>query len=237
MRTFSGALLALHIVFGTAAIIGGLVALLSPKLSPRGGRVHRRAGRAFLWCIGVVIASAVGLTIISFNPYFAGLTAAAAIGVFSGYRVLGRKRPDLNPDDRAKPLDWAVTLTLAAVAVMLLIFLRTGRITENIPVVNALGYGTLGYAIYDLYRFWRPLGIPFGPNLWLYEHLVKMIGAYFGAVAAFSGSVLVLLDPPWRQLWATVLGQWLSIVLVIYYRVKLGRRDDARRAEARLREV
>ena len=51
-----------------------------------------------------------------------------------------------------------------------------------------------------------------------------MIGAYFGAVAAFSGSVLVLLDPPWRQLWATTFGQTLSVILVIYYRMTLGRR-------------
>jgi hypothetical protein len=48
-----------------------------------------------------------------------------------------------------------------------------------------------------------------------------MIGGYFGAVAAFSGSVLVLLPEPWRQLWATSLGQTLAIVLVIYYRRKL----------------
>jgi hypothetical protein len=50
-----------------------------------------------------------------------------------------------------------------------------------------------------------------------------MLGGYFGAVAAFSGSVLVLLPEPWRQLWATSLGQTLAIVLVIYYRRKLKR--------------
>jgi hypothetical protein len=48
-----------------------------------------------------------------------------------------------------------------------------------------------------------------------------MIGGYFGAVAAFSGSVLLLLPEPWRQLWATSLGQTLAVVLVIYYRRKL----------------
>jgi hypothetical protein len=48
-----------------------------------------------------------------------------------------------------------------------------------------------------------------------------MLGGYFGAVAAFSGSVLLLLPPPWRQLWATTLGQTLAIILVIYYRRKL----------------
>lgn len=221
-----GALLAVHVVAGTLAVIGGLVALLAPKPAVGGGRrAHRRAGRAFLWCMIVVIATATGLTLLSFNPYLAGLTAAAAIGVFSGTRVLRRKRPDLDPRQRATPLDWGVTLALLGVGAALLALAAAGRVTRNLPVVYSLGYGIAAYALYDLWRFARPTAFPFGPHLWLYEHLVKMIGAYFGAVAAFSGSVLVLLDPPWRQLWATTTGQVLSIVLVLHYRRVLRARD------------
>ena len=220
MRQLAGVLLAVHIVAGTAAVVIGLVTLLLSK----GGANHRRAGRRFLWSMGVVIGSAVALTLISFNPYFAGLTAASAIAIFSGWRVLRRKRPDLDPAHRATALDWTVTIVILGVALGLLVLAWTGRIRTNLPVVFALGYGTTTYALYDLYRFSRPLGFPFGPNLWLYEHLVKMIGGYFGAVAAFSGSVLLFLDPPWRQLWATSLGQTLSVVLVIHYYRKLNQR-------------
>ena len=198
----------------------GLVTLLLSK----GGANHRRAGRRFLWSMAVVIGTAIALTLLSFNPYFAGLTVASAIAIFSGWRVLRRKRPDLDPTHRATALDWAVTIAILCVALGLLMFAWTGRIRTNLPVVFALGYGTTTYALYDLYRFSRPLGFLFGPNLWLYEHLVKMFGGYFGAVAAFSGSVLLFLDPPWRQLWATLLGQALSVVLVVYYYRKLNRR-------------
>jgi hypothetical protein len=227
--TIGRALLALHIVFGTAAVVGGAVALLAPKLAPGGG-VHRRAGRAFMRCIGVVIATATALTLLRFDAYFAGLTAAAAIAAFSGRRVLRRKRPDLDPAQRATALDWGVTLLLLAVAVFLLALAATGRIARNIPVAWALGAGTALYAAWDLYRFARPLAAPFSPDLWLYEHLVKMLGAYFGAVAAFSGSVLLFLDPPWRQLWATTTGQLLAVTLVLYYRhaLRRRRRDHAR---------
>jgi hypothetical protein len=218
MTTLSRILLALHIAAGTLAVIGGLVALCVPKLAPRTRDVHRRAGRAYLRCMQVVIGTATGLTLLQFNAYFAGLTAAAAIGTFSGTRVLRRKRPDLDPRQRATALDWGVTLLLLAVALCLLALARAGRVTQNLPVVYALGFGTTGYALFDLWRFWRPTAFPFGPNLWLYEHLVKMIGAYSGAVAAFSGSVLLFLDPPWRQLWATAVGQTLCVILVIYYR-------------------
>lgn len=103
----------------------------------------------------------------------------------------------------------------------------SGRITRNLAVVYSLGVGSVLYAAYDLYRFARPLAFPFSENLWLYEHLVKMLGGYFGAVAAFSGSVLLLLPEPWRQLWATSLGQTLAVVLVIYYRRRLKARAQA----------
>ncbi|HKY04414.1 MAG TPA: hypothetical protein VJQ56_05975, partial [Blastocatellia bacterium] len=171
-------------------------------------------------------------TLIKFNPYFAGLTASATIAVFSGYRVLRRKRPDLDPAARAKSVDWAIAILVFSTGLLLTVLGALGSVTSNLPVVYALGGGCMLYAGYDLYRFTWPLKFPFSPNLWLYEHLVKMIGGYFGAVAAFSGSVLVLLPAPWRQLWATMLGQALAVTLVIYYRRKLNNRSSKKREAA-----
>lgn len=222
MPSLSTSLLVLHIIAGSLAVVVGLVALLTPKpVAPRGGSTHKKSGRLFLYSMCVVIGTATVLTLISLNPYFAGLTAAATVAVFSGYRVLRRKRPDLDARQRAHAVDWLVTLLILAVGMLLVVLGASGRITRNLPVVYSLGVGSVLYAAYDLYRFARPLGFPFSENLWLYEHLVKMLGGYFGAVAAFSGSVLVLLPEPWRQLWATSLGQTLAVVLVIYYRRKL----------------
>lgn len=222
-------LLVVHIVVGSFAVFIGLLALVvrKPSGATNIGRLHRRSGNLFVVCMTFIIGTAVGLTLISLDPYFAGLTASAAIAVFSGNRVLKRKRPDLNSAQRARLLDWLVTLLVAAVGLMLVILAAAGSFTKNVPVVYAMGVGSLLYAGYDVYRFVRPSGFPFSPNLWLYEHLVKMIGGYFGAVAAFSGSVLVLLPPPWRQLWATMFGQMLVIVLIVYYRRKLNARKSS----------
>lgn len=230
MNSVVFSLLAVHLTVGTVAVIAGLIALVMPK--PVGGRTssaHRRSGAAFLWSMAVVITTAAVLTVIKFNPYFAGLTASATIAVFSGYRVLGRKRPDLGPSQRATTLDWVVTILVFMTGVLLTGLGASGGIASNLAVVYALGGGCVLYASYDLYRFTWPVSFPFSPNLWLYEHLVKMIGGYFGAVAAFSGSVLVLLPAPWRQLWATTLGQILAVVLVIYYRRKMNDRPSKKR--------
>ena len=222
MKSLSSLLLVAHIIAGSLAVVVGLVALVMPKPVMRAaGRAHKKSGRLFLYLMCVVVGTATVLTLVTLNPYFAGLTAAASIAVFSGYRVLSRKRPDLDATHRARALDWIVTLVILAVGALLIALGATGGITKNLPVVYSLGVGSVLYAGYDLYRFARPLARPFSPNLWLYEHLVKMIGGYFGAVAAFSGSVLLLLPEPWRQLWATSLGQTLAVVLVIYYRRKL----------------
>lgn len=230
MVTLRLILLGAHIAFGTAAVVVGLIALLAAKPVDSGrGRVHQRSGRLFLICMVAVLGSALVLTIIAFDPYFAGLTASATIALFSGYRVLGRKRPDLSASHRARAVDWIVTATAFVIGAMLMGIVMTGAMTQNVPVVYALGGGTMTYALYDLYRFARPRAFPFSPDLWLYEHLVKMIGAYFAAVAAFSGSVLVLLPPPWRQLWAVMLGQFLAVALVIFYARRLRARRRAGR--------
>ena len=211
-------LLVLHIITGTLAVIIGGAALAVRK--PVGIDVHRHRGlgRIFQRLMIAVLGTAAAMTILRFSPYFAGLTAAAALGVFSGQRVLRRKR-----GERAEALDWIVTLAITAVATFLAVLLARGEVARNVPVVRALSYGTLTYALYDLRRFVWPKAWPYTPRLWLYEHIVKMIGGYSGAVAAFSGSVLVVFPPPWRQLWATVSGWILAVVMVVYY-ARQGRR-------------
>jgi hypothetical protein len=205
-------LLVIHIISGTFAVLAGTVAVSVPKPFRASGPLHRRAGRVFQRLMALVLGTAALMTIIRFNAYFAGLTAAALMGVFSGERVLRRKN-----GERATALDWMVTLAIIAVASYLGYLLATRQVTKNVPVVRALSYGTLGYALYDVYRFLAPRAWPFRPRLWLYEHIVKMIGGYSGAVAAFSGSVLVMFPPPWRQLWATFAGWILATAMVVYY--------------------
>lgn len=205
-------LLVTHIIAGTLAVLAGTLAVAVPKPVRSASWLHRRSGRTFQWFMTFVLGTAALMTILRFNAYFAGLTAAALMGVFSGERVLRRKN-----GERAKALDWLVTLAIIAVAGYLAYLLAMGRVTRNVPVVRALAYGTSAYAFYDVYRFLFPRAWPFRPRLWLYEHIVKMIGGYSGAVAAFSGSVLVMFPPPWRQLWATVAGWILAVSMVVYY--------------------
>ncbi|WAC25231.1 hypothetical protein [Blastomonas sp. SL216] len=163
-----------------------------------------------------VLASAALLTVLALNPYFAALTLSATLGVFSGIRVLRRKRPDREATDRATALDWAVTVTLLALSFALLTYTAAGGVQHRQPFIYALTGATILYAGYDVLRFLRPAEWPFFPRLWLYEHMVKMLGAFAAVLSAFSGSVLTFIPipDPWKQLWPTILFYLITIMMI-----------------------
>lgn len=195
MSPVFAATLAIHVVAGTAALAIGLAPLMSAK---RRGGTHVRYGRLFARAMMVVLATAAVLTTLALSPYFAALTVTASVTVFSGLRVLRRKRPDLDPAQRATGLDWWVTSAGLAAGLALLAAAAAGGVPGNPTVVYSLAAGALAYTAYDLWRFARPAGWPFFPDLWFYEHLVKMLGAYSAVAAAFSGSVGLRFLQRWR---------------------------------------
>lgn len=215
MSSFFLPVLGLHIAAGLAASAVGLV----PILARKGSRLHRLSGRLFAGLMATLLACAWLMTALKFSPYFLALSATATMGLFSGLRVLGRKRPDLRREDRAKPLDWIVTLAVVGVGVWVLVLVVSGQTGGLTAVSSALAYGALVYGGWDLWRFARPTDWPFSPNLWNYEHLTKMLGAYGAVLSAFSGNFLPFIPTPWSQLWPTFLFQtmtmiWIAVLII-----------------------
>ncbi|WP_298094929.1 hypothetical protein [Brevundimonas sp.] len=207
--------LILHITCGLAACVVGL----APIFTRKGSRLHRLWGKLFVGLMAVLLACAWLMTVLQFSPYFLALSATATMTLFSGVRVLGRKRPDLRRADRAKALDWIVTLGVVGVGAWVLVLVVTGQTGDLAAVSSALAYGALVYGVWDLWRFARPTDWPFSPNLWNYEHLTKMLGAYGAVLSAFSGNFLTFLPAPWSQLWPTFLFQtvtliWIAVLIV-----------------------
>ncbi|RZI99790.1 MAG: hypothetical protein EON90_10080 [Brevundimonas sp.] len=207
--------LILHITCGLAASLVGL----APIFTRKGSRLHRLSGRLFAGLMATLLAAAWLMTALHFSSYFLALSATATMTLFSGVRVLGRKRPDLRREDRAKPLDWIVTLSVVGIGLWVLFLVVTGQTGDLAAVSSALAYGALVYGGYDLWRFARPTDWPFSPNLWNYEHLTKMLGAYGAVLAAFSGNFLTFIPTPWSQLWPSILFQsvtviWIAVLIV-----------------------
>lgn len=203
--------LALHISCGLLAAAAGFL----PIVTRKGSRLHRLSGWIFTGLMAVMLACAWVMTALHFNAYFAALTATATITVFSGVRVLKRKRPDLRRSERARAVDWILTLIVVGVGLWVLALIVLGQAGDKAAVSAAVVYGALTYGCWDLWRFARPTDWPFFPDLWTYEHLVKMLGAYGAVMSAFSGNFLTVLPTPWSQLWPTLFFQPLALIWVL----------------------
>ena len=203
-------LLIVHISAGFCAVAVGLL----PMLTRKGSRLHRLSGRVFAGLMILLLICAWAMTALRPDPYFLALSATASLTLFSGLRVLGRKRPDLDPRDLAKPLDWIVTLTVSGIGLLMIWMAIMGYGDAPPQILIALAYGALSMGGWDLWRFWRPLDWPFSPRLWTYEHLWKMVGAYSAVLSAFSGNFLTFLPLPWSALWPTVLFQSLTVIWI-----------------------
>jgi uncharacterized membrane protein len=209
MSTYA-AVLTVHIAAGLGCVFTGF----GPLLTRKGSRAHRWAGRVFVALMTALLACAWVMTAMKPDTYLLALSATASLTLFSGVRVLGRKRPDMRRRDRAHLLDWAVTLAIIGVGLLVLGLVLTGRNDGPTAISIALVYGALSMGVWDLWRFARPADWPFSPELWRYEHLWKMIGAWSAVLSAFSGNFLTFVPQPWSALWPTIVFQPLMVVWI-----------------------
>lgn len=211
MTSMFFAILAVHIGAGLLCVGLGVVPLVTRK----GGRLHRLSGRAYVIVMAVLLVAAWIMTAMHFSAYLLALSAMATLNLFSGLRVLGRKRPDIRLEDRAKPLDWVVAAIIMAISLVTLYLVFTGRTGSTFAVSASLSGVGLVYGVYDLWRFSGPTAWPLSPSLWMYEHLVKMLGAYSAVVSAFSGNFMTFIPAPWSQLWPSMVFQVLALAWII----------------------
>lgn len=199
---------AIHVAFGTVALILGLIPLVTRK----GSRLHMRFGRWFLACLAFVIATAViGIAVFGFRAFLGVITLLSAYEGYSGFRALRIRFTSPNA------IDAAISLLALGAALSFILYIRS----VHFPWSPAVIYPTLGtlvaVAIYDLVRFSFPRSW-FG-RTWFYEHLIKMIGAYTAVVSAFSGTVLERWQP-WSQIAPSILGVTAMLGFIAYGRAR-----------------
>jgi len=197
--------IAIHVVFGTIALVIGFVPLVTPK----GGRTHVRFGRWFLICLIVVIATAViGIVAFGFRAFLGVITMLAAYEAWSGYRVFAIRATG------PRTLDALVSLGALGAAVLFVAYLRS----VHVPWATVVIYSTLGtlvaVALYDLLRFALPNR--WLAKSWFYEHLIKMMGAYTAIVSAFSGTVFARWQP-YSQMAPSIIGSAAMIGFIVYH--------------------
>ena len=186
--------LLVHILAGTLALGVGLIAIIASKR----GRLHRRAGKLFLYTYSVVVTTAIfGLLVFNFRSFLAVVTILSLYDVFSGYRALQL---------RGRRPQWFDTLFAATGALTPWIFITAMRHLHR-PWAPVLTWSILGGLIlisgYDLLR--NVLPERWLRKVWIYEHLYKMMSAYIAITSAFAGTVFVRYMP-WSAVAPSAIG-------------------------------
>lgn len=212
MEQLFNLLLILHILGGSAGLISGTIAASVKK----GSKSHLLSGKIFFW--GMFIASFSAL-ILSRIPEHESLFLFAVGGftlymILSGYRIVLLKRKSKDQEQGFSPIDYLITLFGLSFAVFLLIQSVKGILQGNTfsIVPGVFGLICMSYVLLDIRLV---IGNSTVKQSWMYNHIVRMMGAMIASYTAFL-VVNVQIDMQWI-LWLlpSVIG---SIFITIFLR-------------------
>ena len=210
METVIGLLRFVHIAAGFAALGLAPIAMATVK----GGAAHRRWGKVYYRAMVVVAATAVVLGVARPNPFLTMIAVFSFYAAFSGYRVLRRKRPDVN---RPGVIDWVMAGATLVVSVALIVLgvLAPTPMWQRVSAVSIM-LGALGVALSgrDLYTFVRA---PSDRMAWWTSHMGGMLGSYIAVMTAFSVVNFTFLPLTVRWMWPTWIGTPLIALWIASY--------------------
>ena len=215
-------LLAVHIFAGAIALVVAPGAMVTVK----GGRWHARWGWTYLWATVAIAVTGAVMSLIHPNLFLMMIAVFSFYLVFSGYRVLHRKKPG----QRATWFDQAVTLAMMVAGLGLVAYgvyrLQTSSFGA-VPIV--FGAIALLLAAREWIGFRRQ---PAEPRWWWFSHMTNMLAAYITTVSAFSVVNMMFLPPIVRWLWPTVVGTTGILLWTRYYRRKFAQQGTRTAAVA-----
>jgi len=214
-RMWFKVLLAIHIAAGMGSFLIAPIALATAK----GGKTHKRWGMVYLWCMGLVAATALPMAIWYPVLFLALVAIFSFYSAFAGYRILRLK--DLPRGGSAKPIDWvAGVFTFCSSALLAWLGWFHAEKIQVIPIVGVV-FGVIGMRLssVQMLSFVRK---PKEKMFWWYTHLGNFIGSYIAAWTAFSVVALPAIfgNHMWLWLWPTAVGVPAIVLTVAYYKRK-----------------
>ncbi len=211
MGTVMKAMLIIHVIFASLALLSGALAIVLKSNTPR----HKPVGRIYFWSMTLVFITATFISVVK-NLQFLFL-----IGVFTYYATLiayrALKLKSLHQGQKPQVMDWVIEAVagitfLCMIIFAVVVYLQSGSAEAIIPFV----FGTLG--VWGVYR--NVSAFIKGPTetlYWLKKHIGNMCGSYIGAITAFTvnQSAYIPLNP--IILW---LGPTLIITPIIVFELK-----------------
>jgi hypothetical protein len=185
----------------------------------KGGKQHKRWGMVYLWCMGVVAATALPMAIYRPVLFLALVAVFSFYMAFSGYRVLRLK--DLVRGGHAKAIDWVAAILTFCSSLALAAVGWFYPDVMHVPRVVSIAFGLIGMrlAYVEMRSFVMK---PKEKMFWWYTHLGNFIGSYIAAWSAFSVVTLTqVLGNTWYVwLWPTIVGVPAIVMTTAFYKRK-----------------
>jgi len=211
MEKFHIYFLIVHICAGTISLVMAPIAFLTLK----GGQAHRRWGKVYFWCMAIVAATAITMSIYHNIIFLLMIAIFSFSSAARGYRTLYRKKAG-----QVKFIDWTIEILNSLFCLGLIVF--TWFVYESGKVGFALvplSFGIFGLrlSIAQMKRFVKPSD---DKKAWLYEHIGNMSGSYIASVTAFLVNVVHFLPAAVTWLGPTVVGVPLIFYTINKFRKK-----------------
>jgi len=176
MEKIFNLVLILHIVGGTIGLLTGTLNIARSK----GDKIHRQAGKLFVWAMLTVGFSALVLSAIhpSYFLFMVGIFTLYMIG--TGNRYLFFKQANKLPS----MVDWIITITMALFGFLFVALGIWFLLKSDFFGLVFLTFGSFGllFVRTDITNY---QGKSKAKNYWLLAHLQRMTGGYIAALTAF----------------------------------------------------
>lgn len=186
-------LLILHIAGGSTGLLTGTIAAIVQK----GSKPHLLSGKIFFWSMFVASVSAL---ILSWLPGHESLFLFAVGGftlymILSGYRIVLLKRLAKTQKAGFYLTDYLITIFGFSFTIFLLLMAVKGLVHGNTfsIVPGVFGLICLSYVALDIKLLTGKTSVK---QLWMYNHIVRMMGAMIASYTAFL-VVNVHIDMQW----------------------------------------
>ncbi|MCX6048649.1 MAG: hypothetical protein NT075_26400 [Chloroflexi bacterium] len=196
MQLFGHPLSGLHLMLIIVHVLAAIFALIVAPvamITQKGGKAHRRWGKAYFWAMFVANLGALVLLAWRFNIFLFAVTILSFYNALSGYRIIYRKHP--HQGNGPTWFDWSAAIVVLVTGSALLlwgILSAFGLTWINIPAGGNLfvvfvvlpivfGIAISRDAFNDLQQFRKPAT---DQNWWWYDHMSRMLGSYIGLTTA-----------------------------------------------------
>lgn len=168
----------IHVAAAVVSLVAGPLSMLTNK----GGRLHRRAGKAYVVGMSTIFVTSLVMSIFNTVLFLVAVAFLTFYSTISGIRILERKRAE----QRATRVDSGLALMTLAVGLGLLgsvvwSLVRGAGFDAMTVVVAVFGFLLSSQAGGDLRTF---AAGTFAPQGWLFEHIGRMCGSYIGLITA-----------------------------------------------------